>query len=264
MISALQAVANLVRRETGIEVGPPQFAALQAAIARVEPGMTPERLLAAAGSEALVQRLINEVSIRETFFLRHRGELEAIDWHRSLAAANRRGSGVVRVWVAGCASGEEAYTLAILACEAFACSTPPVQVLATDIATAALEQAERCSYASRSVSTVSDDLRRRYFTARDGLLCVDDRLRRLVEFRRQNLVRDLPPGGAAKAFDVISCRNVLIYFDRALQDRAVGLFAGSLCRRGFLGLGARETLQFTAHAGSFREPAWREKWYQRC
>jgi chemotaxis protein methyltransferase CheR len=148
----------------------------------------------------------------------------------------------VRVWVAGCASGEEAYTLAILACEAFACSTPPVQVLATDIATAALEQAERGSYASRSVSTVSDDLRRRYFTARDGLLCVDDRLRRLVEFRRQNLVRDLPPGGAAKAFDVISCRNVLIYFEPPTVERVMRSLESALAPSGTLVLGAADRL----------------------
>jgi chemotaxis protein methyltransferase CheR len=242
MSSALLEVVSLVRRESGIEVGPAQFAALQAAIARVEPGMTPERLLASAGSEALVQRLVNEVTIRETFFFRHRGELEAIDWHRSLAAANRRGSGIVRVWVAGCASGEEAYTLAILACEAFACATPPVHVLATDIATAALEQAQRASYAPRSVSTVSDDLRRRYFTARDGLLYVDERLRRLVEFRRQNLVRDLTPGGAAGGFDVISCRNVLIYFEAPTVERVMRSLESALAPQGTLVLGAADRL----------------------
>jgi len=190
MTSALHEVANLVRLECGIELGPPQFASLEAAVARVEPGMTPERLLEMDGSEAPLQRLINEVTVHETFFLRHPGELEAIDWHRSLDAANDRGSDAVRVWVAGCASGEEAYTVAIVACEAFGSATPPVHVLATDIATAGLEQAQRGRYDARAVAGITDNLRRRYFIEQDELLCVDERLRRLVEFRRQNLVRD--------------------------------------------------------------------------
>ena len=155
MTSALHEVANLVRLECGIELGPPQFASLEAAVARVEPGMTPERLLEMDGSEAPLQRLINEVTVHETFFLRHPGELEAIDWHRSLDAANDRGSDAVRVWVAGCASGEEAYTVAIVACEAFGSATPPVHVLATDIATAGLEQAQRGRYDARAVAGIT-------------------------------------------------------------------------------------------------------------
>ena len=97
MSSALSEVADLVRRESGIELGSAQFASLEAAVARLEHGMTPERLLAMRRSDALIQRLINEVTVRETFFFRHRRELEAIDWRRSLEAANARGSDVVRV-----------------------------------------------------------------------------------------------------------------------------------------------------------------------
>ena len=61
---------------------------------------------------------------------------------------------------------------------------------------------------------------------------------------------------------LISCRNVMIYFDRVLQERALGLFDASLCRRGFLGLGARESLRFTGHERRFQELA--ERWYRRC
>jgi len=62
---------------------------------------------------------------------------------------------------------------------------------------------------------------------------------------------------------LISCRNVLIYFDRPLQDRAIGLFRDSLARKGFLGLGSKESLRFSAHAGAFSEFARDEKIYQR-
>jgi len=64
--------------------------------------------------------------------------------------------------------------------------------------------------------------------------------------------------------NVVCCRNVLIYFNHALQDRALGLMKDALCRRGFLGLGARETLQFSAHVNEFREIAPGERWYQKC
>jgi chemotaxis protein methyltransferase CheR len=63
---------------------------------------------------------------------------------------------------------------------------------------------------------------------------------------------------------LVSCRNVLIYFDRPLQDRAGLLFKDSLCRRGFLGLGAKETMRFSAVSSSFAEYAPSERWYQRC
>jgi chemotaxis protein methyltransferase CheR len=242
MSSALASVAALVRRETGIELGPQQFASLEASVSRLGDGMTAERLLAQSSSDAVLQRLVNEVTVRETFFFRHPRELERIDWRRSLEAAHARGSDVVRVWVAGCASGEEAYSLAILACEAFGTSAPPVHVIATDVATAALEQARRGLYSARSTAAVTDDLRRRYFTIEDGLLCVGDRLRGLVEFRRQNLIRDLAPAGAGGGFDVISCRNVLIYFDPATVERVMRSLESALAPSGTLVLGAADSL----------------------
>ena len=211
-------------------------------MARLEPGMTSERLLAMGCSETLLQRLINEVTVRETFFFRHPDELEAIDWHRSLEGANRRGSDVVRVWVAGCASGEEAYSLAILACEAFACPAPPIEIFATDIATAALEQAQRGRYGPRAVAALTENVRRRYFTVEDGLLRVDERLRRLVAFRRHNLIRDLAPGGVPGGFDVISCRNVLIYFDPPTVARVMRSLESALAPTGTLVLGAADRL----------------------
>jgi chemotaxis protein methyltransferase CheR len=242
MSSAIARVAALVRRETGIELGPPQFASLEASVARLGDGMTAERLLAASSSGAVVEQLINEVTVRETFFFRHRRELETIDWRRSLEAARGRGSEVVRVWVAGCASGEEAYSIAILACEAFASSAPPVRVIATDIATAALEQARHGRYSARSTAAVGDDLRRRYFTIENGRMCVGGRLRELIEFRRQNLVRDLAPSGAHGGFDVISCRNVLIYFDPPTVERVMCSIESALAPLGTLVLGAADSL----------------------
>src|ERR1700757_5012726 len=117
MSTALAEVARMIQHESGIELGVSQLPSLQAAIARVDRSLTAEALLDRTLSTEALGRLIDEITIRETFFFRHQAELEAIECYSMLDAAHARGSSVVRVWVAGCASGEEAYTVAILACE---------------------------------------------------------------------------------------------------------------------------------------------------
>ncbi len=242
MSSALTEVARMIQHESGIELGPSQLPSLQAAITRVDRDLTAETLLDRPVPTETLRRLIDEVTIRETFFFRHRSELDAIDWYSLIDAARAHGSGVVRVWVAGCASGEEAYTVAILACETFACASPPVRVLATDIAPTALEQAVAGSYGERAVRTLQAGVRERYFSSVHGLSCVGERLRALVEFRRHNLVRDpIPPAGEQR-FDVILCRNVLIYFDRPTVERVLNGLEGALAPAGLLLLGAADRL----------------------
>jgi chemotaxis protein methyltransferase CheR len=242
MSVALSEIARMIQRESGIELKPSQLPSLQAAIARVDRGLTAEALLDRAYSTEVLRQLIDEITIRETFFFRHRSELDAIDWYSLLDAARAGGSGVVRVWVAGCASGEEAYTVAILACEAFACPSPPVRVLATDIAPTALEQAAAGRYGERAMRTVHAGLRERYFTGEPGATCVGERLRGLVEFARHNLVRDPAPPAGEQPFDVILCRNVLIYFDRPTVERVLGRLEGALAPAGLLLLGAADRL----------------------
>jgi chemotaxis methyl-accepting protein methylase len=240
--AALQALARMVKDESGIELGPSQLPSLRAAIGRVDRELTAQTLLDRPVSPELMRRLIDEITIRETFFFRHRSELEAIDWYPMLDAARARGSDVVRVWVAGCASGEEVYTVAILACEAFASAAPPVRVLGTDIAPTALEQAIAGRYRERSVRTLQEGIRERYFTGGHGITSVGERLRGLVEFRRHNLVRDPVPPPGEGPFDAILCRNVLIYFDRPTVERVVKAFEGALVADGLLVLGAADRL----------------------
>src|SRR5262249_37709428 len=91
-----------------------------------------------------------------------------------------------------------------------------------------------------------------------GAILFNRGLRRKIVFSDHSLACD---AGFAE-MQLISCRNVLIYFAKPLQDRALGLFKESLCRRGFLGLGPRETLRFTAEEKEFTEVA--DRWYQRC
>lgn len=161
----------------------------------------------------------------------------------------------LKVWVAGCSSGEELYSLAILFREEGL--EERTMFYATDINTDALRKAEAGMYdlerialftanhqKSGGKSSLSD-----YYTAAYGAAVFDKTLRKRVVFSDHTLASD----AVFAEVQLVCCRNVLIYFNRELQDRAVGLFKDSLVRRGFLGLGSKESLHFSAHADDFSE-----------
>jgi chemotaxis protein methyltransferase CheR len=151
------------------------------------------------------------------------------------------------VWSAGCASGEEAYTLALLAAEAFAPGPPPVDVLGTDVSGAALAAATAGRYGERSVRGIEPALRERYLERQaDGSYLAGHRLRALVRFRRHNLVRDPAPPSGESHFDLVVCRNVLIYFDAPTIARVIESLERSLRRGGTLVLGAADALHRVA------------------
>jgi chemotaxis protein methyltransferase CheR len=250
MSQSLEQVAELVRREVGIAVKADQLSVIAAALARVAPGMDAERFLSEAAesgaARVLMGRLIDEVTVQETYFFRELRELQAVPWHELAESAAAGGSGSVRVWVSACATGEEAYSLAILASEAFGSGAPPVAVLGTDISTAALQRAEEARYSERSVRHLPAELRKRHFVAEDGRYRAGERLRSLVRFRRHNLVNDPSPPPGEVAFDLIACRNLLIYFDHDTVDRVIGSLETALRPGGHMILGAADRLSGTA------------------
>jgi chemotaxis protein methyltransferase CheR len=239
---ALQRVAALVRSETGMVLGESQLPALEAALRRIDPELDADTFLRRAQGDGrvLLDRLIDEVTINETFFFRQRRELDAIDWPRLLEATRAQGRDAIRVWVAACSSGEEAYTLAMLATEAFASAAPPLEIIATDISPAILDKGRRARYGKRALRLVEADVRRRYFVEDGAGAEVAQEVRDLVEFRRHNLVTDPPPG--AEAFDLIACRNVLIYFDGDTVEQVIASLERGLAPRGMLLLGAADRL----------------------
>lgn len=249
MSEALERVAELVERGSGIAVKESQMEALAAALRRVSPELEAERLLAVADTaefDLLLGRLIDQLAVQETFFLRERGELEAIDWHRLLAAARARGAAEVKVWVAACASGEEAYSVAMLATEAFGHGRPPVSILATDISAAALRRAEEGVYSERSVRELGSERRDRFLAREGNRSMVGDQLRSLVRLRRHNLVLDPAPPTGETPFDIVLCRNVLIYFGPDTVERVVASLESALRPEGQLILGAADRLSSSA------------------
>ena len=167
MTTALDEVASLIQRESGIRFAAAQHPFLQAALGRIGPDRDPVAFLRRASDPSrrtkLVARLIDEVTVKETSFLRDRPQLERIHWRLMLRGARASGANHLRVWTVPCATGEEAYSLALLASEAFAPAEPPVTIFATDISGAALAHARAGVYRSRAARDVEPALQRRYF-----------------------------------------------------------------------------------------------------
>lgn len=267
MSEALAQVAALVQRETGIAIRESQLPALAAAIGRAAPGVDAEGLLAEVagqtGGGAAIGRLVDEVTVKETYFLRELREMQAVDWRALAERARVGGSDTVRVWVSACATGEEAYSFAMLASEAMGSPQPPVSVLATDISTAALERAEAARYSERSLRNVSAELRERYFDREGSQYVARQSLRSLVRFRHHNLVNAPAPPPGEVPFDVIACRNVLIYFDAPTVERVIESLESALRPEGSLILGVADRLSGTAgrlaRTALAREPAERRR-----
>ena len=159
----------------------------------------------------------------------------------------------LKAWVAGCATGEEVFSLAILLHEEGLLER--TIIYATDINPSALEKARRGIFTIDSVRAHTANYQvaggtqafSDYYSAAYDAVRFDPALLRNVTFADHSLATD----AVFSETHLVSCRNVLIYFDRALQDRALGLFHESLCRRGFLGLGSKESLQFSRYADRF-------------
>lgn len=171
----------------------------------------------------------------------------------------------LKIWVAGCATGEEAYSLAILLAEEGLLER--TQIYATDIHPDSLRVAESGIYALERFAGFSENYLRaggqrslsEYYTAEYSAAVLDRSLRKAILFADHSLATD----SVFAEMQLVSCRNVLIYFDRELQDRAISVLYDSLCRRGFLGLGLKESLRFSSHANAFKELAPEARIYQR-
>jgi two-component system CheB/CheR fusion protein len=147
----------------------------------------------------------------------------------------------LRFWVCGCATGEEAYSLAITAVEAIEHSTDRnvrVQIFATDLSDAAVDHARSGTYPQAIERDVGQARLRRFFTAVDGQYRVSKQLRDMCVFARQDVTKDPP----FSRLDLVMCRNVLIYMDTPLQRRLLGMFHYALNPNGYLVLGQAETV----------------------
>jgi chemotaxis protein methyltransferase CheR len=171
----------------------------------------------------------------------------------------------LKIWIAGCSTGEEVYSLAILLREEGLLQRS--LIYATDINPQTLQKAEAGVYELARIAGFTENHRRSgarsslsdYYTAAYDRAVFDRSLKRHVVFTDHSLATD----SVFAEVQLVSCRNVLIYFNRELQDRAIGLFRDALCRRGFLGIGSKESLRLSAHADAFAEVVYDDRIFQK-
>jgi chemotaxis protein methyltransferase CheR len=179
------------------------------------------------------QRLVNAVTVKYTWFFRDLPQIQAI---RELLLASR--ADALDVWIPGCASGEDAYTIALVARECGA----DVRVLATDVSSEAIERARRGHYGAWSTRDVPPELHRYFAHTRTGQLSPTSELRGRVHFELHNLLAPPPVPPNGRGWDVILCRNVLMYFSQEKAQATAGILARALCEDGHLLLGASDVL----------------------
>lgn len=211
---------------------------------------------------AMLPRLLSYLTIQVSEMFRDPAYFKAI---REQVVPHLRTYPSLKVWIAGCSEGEELYSLVILFREEGL--EDRTIFYATDINHQALEAAEAGVYPLERIQLFTENHRKSggrsslsdYYQAAYGRASFDRSLRRNVVFSDHSLVSDAVFG----EMNLISCRNVMIYFDRKLQDRAIGLFRDSLSRKGFLGIGSKESLRFSRHSAAFADFVREEKIYQR-
>lgn len=171
----------------------------------------------------------------------------------------------LKIWVAGCSAGEEVYSLAILLQEEGLLERS--LIYATDINPQALRAAESGVFDMDRVASFTENHARSgarsalsdHYTALYGRVVMDKALRQHIVFSDHSLATD----NVFAEVHLVSCRNVLIYFERDLQNRALGLFRDALCHRGFLGLGSKESLRFSDQSEAFDNFVAEDRIYQK-
>jgi chemotaxis protein methyltransferase CheR len=205
------------------------------------------------GDEGEVALLIDELTTNETFFLRERRQLDTLvaeilpEW----LERRRRLGGPVSIWCAGCASGEEPYSVVMLAREAGFEPGRDFRVYASDLSRRVLQRARNGVYRSSAFRETEPSFRRKYFVEKEEGWRICDEIKRHVVFTRANLV-DPPRAFMLGEMDVILCRNVIMYFEPPTRRRVVAAFAERLPPGGYLLLGHAESLIQLSNAFELR------------
>jgi len=192
-----------------------------------------------------MQALANLVTTNETYMFREYDQLQAFANHclpEVLSAKQARGERTLRIWSAGCSSGEEPYTLAMIVQEVFPqAQSWKCEIIATDIDQNILKNAAAARYGDRAVAEVPEEYRKKYLIEDEGEWMVRERTASLVQFRHLNLNESMAMR-AMRGFDFIFCRNVLIYFDDLSRKAVVDHFYNALNPGSYIFLGHSESV----------------------
>jgi len=195
------------------------------------------------GAEDELSEIIDILTTNETYFFRERSQLNALveEAIPEMLSRPARGGRPISIWSAGCSSGEEPFSIVMLAAEAGLVPGRDFRVYASDISRTVLASARRGAYRDAAFRETEDRLRSRYFSEKDGLTRISDEVKREVDFIHLNLL-DSAKVSLLGTMDVILCRNVIIYFDLESKKRVVKTFHEKLDPGGYLFLGHAESL----------------------
>lgn len=194
--------------------------------------------------------IMDVLTTNETYFFREEFQLTAFASEvlpALMLAKEKRGDRTLRIWSAGCSTGEEPYTIAMLILETGLLSGWNVEVVGTDISHRVLQQARKGVYSLSSFRTTTEERLQRFFKEQDGLYRINDEVRELVAISHLNLLDENRMILLGK-MDVVFCRNVIIYFDQVAKKRVVDSFYRTLRDGGYLLLGHAESLLNTTTA----------------
>jgi chemotaxis protein methyltransferase CheR len=197
-----------------------------------------------------LSEVVDTLTINETYFFREDFQLKTFTQEilpEVRAAKENEGHRRLRIWSAGCSTGEEPYTIAMLLLDNPAFEGWDIEIIGTDISQRVLQIARKGLYGEASFRATEKDYRMRFFTESDGKLRICDEVRNLVTISHLNLF-DAPRVALLGTMDAIFCRNVIIYFDLNAKKRVVDTFFQRLKPEGFLLLGHSESLMNISNA----------------
>ncbi|MGI4751511.1 MAG: CheR family methyltransferase [Janthinobacterium lividum] len=201
--------------------------------------------------------LFNELLIGVTKFFRDAYAFDSLKEKLFQVLNTKTESEPVRVWVAGCSTGEEAYTIAIKLIECFSGlktkRVPKIQIFATDLDKDAIEVARAGIYNTNIVADVSQERMERFFIQKNDKFQVKKELREMIVFAQHNLIKDAP----FTRLDLLSCRNVMIYLDSELQKKIIPIYHYSLKPKGILLMGPAETIGGFTDMFAPIDPKWK-------
>lgn len=203
------------------------------------------RILRYENNQAELVELLNIMTTTETYFFRNAPQLRSFEEEilpLILEKKRKTGHTHLQIWSAGCSSGEEPYTLAMMLLESFPqLERWKISIVGTDVNTQVLEKARRGVYGQRALRDTPEKYAQKYFTRDGETLRLNERVRKMVTFRQGNLInRD--DAALLQNVDCIFCRNVLIYFNVESCRNVINIFYDSLGKGGYLLLGHSESL----------------------
>ena len=240
-------LCDLVREHSGLNFGEDSRFVVEKRVARrmaaVEAPSASAYVyeLRRGGASDELTALVDELTTNETYFFREVGQLRALVDEIIPEMRMRRNGRPVSVWSAGCASGEEPYTIAMMALEAGLVPGRDLHIYASDIAPSVLKRARRGVYRPASFRETPEPLQQKYFVEKDGVRRLRDDIKSHVDFIHLNLL-DTERVALLGRMDVVICRNVIIYFDGDTKKRVIDLFYDRLHPGGYLLLGHSESL----------------------